>query len=283
MAERALAPPRQSVPEGRCPLPADARRGTRGLREAKLDDVKRFHAQFAGGAAAELAIVGDFDADAVKAQLGELFGTWKSRMRLHARARSAGGQARAHAHARNAGQGERHHAGRARAAAERRERRLSRCVRRRLHPGRLGKSRLWKRVREKDGLSYSVGASLQPSSFEQNSPLELAAIFAPQNRERLAKALSRRTARASSATASPKPRSPRRRTDSSSAGSCSARRIRSLAAALVQQAYLGRTFEYSAKIDAAIAAVTVADVNAALRKYVKPDAFAYVYAGTFAK
>ena len=29
--------------------------------------------------------------------------------------------------------------------------------------------------------------------------------------------------------------------------------------------------------------LTVADVNAAIRKYVKPDAFAYVYAGTFTK
>ena len=46
---------------------------------------------------------------------------------------------------------------------------------------------------------------------------------------------------------------------------------------------LGRTFDTSAKIDAAIAALTLADVNAALRKYVKPDAFAFVYAGTFAK
>ena len=56
-----------------------------------------------------------------------------------------------------------------------------------------------------------------------------------------------------------------------------------LAASLVQQAWLGRTFETAAKIDAAIAALTVADVNAALRKYVKPDAFAFVYAGTFKK
>jgi len=57
----------------------------------------------------------------------------------------------------------------------------------------------------------------------------------------------------------------------------------SLAASLVQQAHLGRTFETSAKIDAAIAALTVADVNAAIRKYVKPEAFAFVYAGTFKK
>jgi hypothetical protein len=56
--------------------------------------------------------------------------------------------------------------------------------------GDLGTSRLWKRVREQDGLSYSVGAALEASSFEENSPLALSAIFAPQNRERLEKALS---------------------------------------------------------------------------------------------
>ena len=45
---------------------------------AKLDDVKRFYSQFAGGNSAEIAIVGDFDADAIKTLLSELFGTWKS-------------------------------------------------------------------------------------------------------------------------------------------------------------------------------------------------------------
>ena len=49
----------------------------------------------------------------------------------------------------------------------------------------------------------------------------------------------------------------------------------SLAAALVHQAYLGRTFELAGKIDAAIAALTLDDVNACLRKYVKPEDFAF--------
>ena len=42
----------------------------------------------------------------------------------------------------------------------------------------------------------------------------------------------------------------------------------------------GRT---SGQIDKAIEKLTPADVNAALRKYVKPDDFAYAFAGDFAK
>ena len=57
----------------------------------------------------------------------------------------------------------------------------------------------------------------------------------------------------------------------------------SLAGGLVQQAYLGRTWEFAAKIDAGIAAVTVERVNAALRKYVDADGFAWSYAGDFAR
>ncbi len=44
-----------------------------------VDDVKRFHAQFYGASNAELAIVGDFDADATRALVTELFGDWKSK------------------------------------------------------------------------------------------------------------------------------------------------------------------------------------------------------------
>ena len=39
-----------------------------------LEDVKSFHAQFYGASNAELAIVGDFDADAMRALVAELFG-----------------------------------------------------------------------------------------------------------------------------------------------------------------------------------------------------------------
>ena len=51
----------------------------------------------------------------------------------------------------------------------------------------------------------------------------------------------------------------------------------------MQQAYLGRTWDYAAKIDAGIEAVNVERANAALRKYVTGDGFAWSYAGDFNK
>jgi zinc protease len=108
------------------------------------------------------------------------------------------------------------------------------------------------------------------------------AIFAPENRERLAVALADELTRAV--------RDGFTETEVAEAKSGLLKRRQlartqdaSLAAGLVQQAWLSRTFEYAARIDAAIAALSVADVNAAFRKYVQPEAFAYVYAGDFLK
>src|SRR3546814_2704808 len=50
-------------------------------------------------------------------------------------------------------------------------------------------SRLWSRVRETDGLSYNVRSNLSVSSFEPTASWTIYAIYAPQNRERLEKAI----------------------------------------------------------------------------------------------
>jgi len=56
-----------------------------------------------------------------------------------------------------------------------------------------------------------------------------------------------------------------------------------IAVALTSQAYLNRTFATAAAVDAAIAKLTTADVNAAFRKYFKPGEFAFAFAGDFDK
>jgi zinc protease len=282
MAQRALARLGNPYPKGDVRYQPTFDEELAEYTSAKLDDVKRFHAQYAGGHSAELAIVGDFDADAVKALLAELFGTWQTEMPytrvpdpLVAKpARTLTLETPDKANATLLGElalplND--------LSADYPAMNVATMI-----LGDSGNSRLWHRVREREGLSYSLGAFLQPSNFELNSPLALSAAYAPENRARLAKALGEELQRfvrdgvtetevAEAKSGLLKRRQLARTQDAT------------LAAALVQQAYLGRTFETSAKIDAAIAAVTVADVNSALRKYVKPDAFAYVYAGTFAK
>jgi zinc protease len=143
-------------------------------------------------------------------------------------------------------------------------------------------SRLWNRVRQKEGLSYSVGSSFRASSFEPNSALNVSAIFAPQNLERLRAAVADEvnlvvTEGFSAAEVESGKRAllqERKLSRTQDAG---------LAEALTQQEYLGRNFAFSGEVDAAIARLTPEAVNAAARKYLKPDSFAFVYAGDFAK
>jgi zinc protease len=254
----------------------------RDIGATTLDEVKRFYAQFTGGSHAELAIVGDFDPAAIKAQVTELFGSWRSpapyaRVPEPLVAKPASTLRLQTPDKAN--------------AALQAELALPLNDTSPDYPamtvaalilGDAGSARLWKRIREKEGLSYGVYGWIQPSSFEANTPLMIEAIFAPENRERLAAALGEELARAVSdgftdtEVADAKSGLLRKR-------QLSRTQDASLASGLVLQARLGRTFEFAARIDAAIAALTTAEVNAALRKYVKPEAFAFVYAGDFAR
>jgi len=56
-----------------------------------------------------------------------------------------------------------------------------------------------------------------------------------------------------------------------------------VAAALVQQLHVGRTWAFNEKADAAVAAATPTAVNAAFRKYMQSEGLALVYAGDFAR
>jgi zinc protease len=55
----------------------------------------------------------------------------------------------------------------------------------------------------------------------------------------------------------------------------------SIAGSLANNLHLGRDFLLAQRIDAAIGKLTLAEVNAALRKYVKPDSMVFVLAGDF--
>jgi zinc protease len=56
---------------------------------------------------------------------------------------------------------------------------------------------------------------------------------------------------------------------------------RNLAGALASNLDLGRTFEVSAQVDRALEQLTLEQVNAALRKHLRPDSFLSAVAGDF--
>ncbi len=144
-----------------------------------------------------------------------------------------------------------------------------------------GDSRLWNRVREKEGLSYSVESAVQWNPFDAHSTWLASAIFAPQNLERVEKALREEIARALAQGFTAPELNAGKRSLLSFRRLARAQDPR-LAAGLVQNLHLGRTYAESARIDAAIDKVSLAQVNEALRRYIKPERMVWAVAGDFA-
>jgi zinc protease len=143
-----------------------------------------------------------------------------------------------------------------------------------------GDSRLWKRVRESEGLSYNVFSSVGWNNFEHNSMWQGGAIFAPQNRDKVEQGVREEIARALKDGFTPQ------EVESAKRALLNFRRLGraqdgALAGALAGNLYLGRTFQISQKVDDALQALTVEQVNGALRRYLKPESFITGVAGDF--
>jgi zinc protease len=141
-------------------------------------------------------------------------------------------------------------------------------------------SRLWNRIRETEGLSYTVRSSLTASSFEPSGSWALYAIYAPENRDRLEKAMKEELARVvkegfskqeveSGITAVLKYESLSRAQDDN------------LALRWIHYLERNRTFAWSEQFEQKIAALNADAVNTALRKYLDPQAFSIAVAGDF--
>ncbi|HZW22530.1 pitrilysin family protein [Noviherbaspirillum sp.] len=145
--------------------------------------------------------------------------------------------------------------------------------------GRAG-ARLWNRLREKEGLSYSVNAALAVSTRDGSGRITISGSFAPQNRDRFEAAL-------------------RDELDKVLADGFSALEVdfakeailrvrrqnlvqeRTVAAMLADNLFWGRTMAAREQRDQDFAAVTPEQVNAALKKYLDPAKMSSAVAGDF--
>ena len=253
---------------------------TEDAARLNIDAVRAFHGRFYGASRGEFAAVGDLDAAAVKAALQAALGEWNAGVpfkRVPQPLVAVAPQTLM--------------------LATPDQQNATMLVRLALPMAELdpdyaalsmanyllgsgSSSRLWLRVREADGLSYDVRSSVDWNSLDANSLWQGSAIFAPQNRARVEAAFREEVARARKDGFTPK---------ELAEGQASLLNFRKLgraqdagmAGAWANNLYLGRTFAVSAKVDAALAALTLEQVNAALRKYVTPDAFVWGFAGDF--
>ncbi len=253
------------------------------LKAATVEQMKAFHDAFYGAQAADFAAVGDFDAEATKALVTQLFSSWtaaKPYERIPDLLRGGKGleqsiEAPDKANAFFI-------AAEPMAIQDKDEDYPAMLMANYILGGGALKNRLADRIRQKEGISYGVGSQFQADPWDKIGSWTAYAIYAPQNAGRLTAAFQEELARALK--------------DGFTAdeldfakhawlqGQAVARTqdggvARDLAAFLP----LDRTFAFAADLEKKVGALTVDQVNTALRKHLDPSKLAIVKAGDFAK
>ena len=248
---------------------------------AKLADAVAFYKTFWGADHGDMAIVGDFDADQVKAAVTRLFGDWKSSvpfvrianpvpdaagLRLVTPLKDKANAVLTASLPLKMSDTDPDYPALTLAAHV-------------LGGGEFG-SRLNARIRQKDGLSYGVGAGLDASPFEPFGSIGFEAIFAPQNRVHVQSDFDEELARFAKDGITPQELVEARQAilaERATARTSDA----TVATNWMFKLDQGRTFAWSAEQDAKLSALTVDQVNAAIRKWIVPSKINWSVAGTF--
>ena len=251
-------------------------------RAVKLEDVRAFHRDFYGTAVGEVAVVGDFDPAQMKQQLQELFTGWKStkpyvRIADGFRPVAAVREAFETPDKANA------------VLLARSDFPLSTSdpdypaltIANRVFGGGGMASRLGNRIRQKEGLSYGVGSQIGVPDLDDDATLLIQASAAPENMARLEQAMHEELERfvrdgiTAAELADAK--------DGMLTSMANARASDGTVAGILRgNLYLDRTMQWTADQEAAIRALTVEQVNAAIKRHIKPDTLSVFVAGDFA-
>lgn len=249
-------------------------------QDLQLPRVRAFHQRFVSASNAQFAAVGDFDAAAVRAALTQGFGNWRN---AEAFARIPDPLVPVPAARLVLSTPDKQNATMSVQQA------LPLSDRDADYPALMlanhllgggGDSRLWRRIREHDGLSYGVYSGIQWQTQDAHSLWSATAIFAPQNRDKVESAFREEIDRALQQGFT------QAEFESGKQGLLSFRRLgraqdARLAAAWASNLYLDRDFAVSARVDAQLQALTLAQVNAALRRHLHPGQFVFGFAGDF--
>ncbi|MGZ5675499.1 MAG: M16 family metallopeptidase [Usitatibacter sp.] len=254
------------------------------VKAAKLEDAKRFHAEFYGAEVAEIAIVGDFDEAQALALVKELFAGWKpkvayERVKDEFRDIAAMDKTLATPDKENAVFIARQNVNLRDDDADFPALYVANYI---VGGGAGFDSRLAARIRQKEGLSYGVGSNLSVGALDRAGAWSAEAIAAPGNIAKVEAAFKEEIARAlkdgftDAEIASAKSGILQMRAQNRSQDGA-------LAGGWVGNLFLGRTFAFSKQFEDKIMALTAADVVAAFRKYIDPAKVTVVKAGDFAK
>lgn len=250
---------------------------------AKVEMLKDFHARFYGAQSGQVAVVGDFDVEPVKAKLEAALGDWKAK------------EAYAHipkpfkpvaSEVKSLDTPDKENAfmgvGVTFAMKDSDQDYAAMVMADYLLGGGFLTGRLPTRLREKEGLSYGAATMFNAPALDDGAMLLGYAIYAPQNVDKVERGMREELDRAVKAGFTP---------DEIKLGKSGLLQEREqarandgeLAVQLVRNLYVGRTMQFEEGLDTKVKSLSVADVGASLKKYVDPAKMLMVKAGDFKK
>jgi zinc protease len=143
-------------------------------------------------------------------------------------------------------------------------------------------SRVFLRIRVKDGLSYGANAGFSVPTKDDGGRFMASAIAAPQNMPKVEAAFQEELAKAlkDGFTADEVEKAKKTWIDERAVGRAEEASVANL---LMTRARWGRTMDWDAKLEAAVAALTPEQVNEAFRHHIDPAALSIVKGGDFKK
>ncbi|MES2935153.1 MAG: pitrilysin family protein [Pseudomonadota bacterium] len=253
------------------------------IKALELADIKAFHKEFYGASHGEIAVVGDFDAAEIKKVLEQTLGRWPSKA-VYARIPHSHVEIAPTTRHINAPDKENgYYLARLNLALNIDDADYPALVLANYLFGDGGlKSRLMDRIRQKDGLSYGGGSSLDAGQIDRAGSFSISAIAAPQNLARLDTAVKEELARVlnegftAEEVARAKSGILQQRSQTRS-------QDKYLTEGWVTYMYLDRTYAWSKQYEDKLSALTVEQVNSAFRKAIDPAQLTVVTAGDEAK
>lgn len=252
------------------------------VQAVTIEDVRRLYREYIGGSEGDVAIVGDFDPEKCLPIVKEMFADWKA-AQPYARIdrpidKLAAGETlsintpdKANAM---------YTAGVLFKLQEQDPDYPAMTLANFIFGGGSLSSRLGDRVRQKEGLSYSVASNFAASPFEPRASLSISAIYNPENRDRLSAVIAEEVKRLLEQGVTPD------ELLRAKAGYLQQRTVsRSSDAAVVSllgsMMFEGWDFEYFRDFEKKIENLTTEQVSQAFRKHINPKQLVIVTAGDF--
>jgi zinc protease len=256
---------------------------TASLQAVTLADVKKFYSDFYGASHSELVIVGDFDPEQMQVAASKLLGDWKSPKPFRKTPYPYNGSIAAKNESFETPDkanafimmgitlpvGDRH--------ADYPALLVGNYI--------LGSgmnSRLFRRIRQKEGLSYGTGSNLMARANEDSGVFNAMAIFAPQNLSKVEAAIREEIAALIRDGITDAELSDAKK-GWLQGQTVSRANDNELAGLLVGLAFENRDIGFRGEVEKKVSALAVKDVNEAIRRHLNVDRISVFKAGEFKK